>query len=151
MTYRERASRPCAAAGAEVSLTSNHTQVAPIMNAAANALQSVLGDLPSATQSFANPSNDADKFADPSGATMQALVWHGKNDVRIDEVAKPRIVDPTDVLVKVTGSTVCGSGEFTSSPRGASSLTCCTSLGRPPSSPWCHHSAEERRCPWTRM
>ncbi|ORY64738.1 GroES-like protein [Leucosporidium creatinivorum] len=79
------------------------------MNAAANALQSVLGDTPASTQHFANPSNDPGKFADPSGAKMQALVWHGKNDVRIDEVAKPRIVDPTDVLVKVTGSTVCGS------------------------------------------
>lgn len=33
----------------------------------------------------------------------------GKNDVQIVEAHKPKVVDPTDVVLKVTGSTVCGS------------------------------------------
>ncbi len=41
--------------------------------------------------------------------TMKALVWHGKEDVRVEEVPVPAVTDPTDVVCKVTGTTVCGS------------------------------------------
>jgi threonine dehydrogenase-like Zn-dependent dehydrogenase len=43
------------------------------------------------------------------GQTMKALVWHGKKDVRVDEVPVPAITDPGDVICKVTATTVCGS------------------------------------------
>ncbi|KAI1108608.1 GroES-like protein [Nemania sp. NC0429] len=41
--------------------------------------------------------------------TMKALCWMGKNSVQVLDVARPKILEPTDVILKVTGSTVCGS------------------------------------------
>lgn len=41
--------------------------------------------------------------------TMKALVWRGKNKVEVAEVARPKILEPRDVVLKVTGSTLCGS------------------------------------------
>ncbi len=40
---------------------------------------------------------------------MKALCWHGKSDVRVDTVPDPKIVDPTDCIIKVTASGICGS------------------------------------------
>ena len=40
---------------------------------------------------------------------MKALVWHGKDDVRIDSVADPVLADPTDAIVKITSTAICGS------------------------------------------
>jgi threonine dehydrogenase-like Zn-dependent dehydrogenase len=40
---------------------------------------------------------------------MKALCWHGKSDVRIDNVADPVIKDPGDVILKVTLAAICGS------------------------------------------
>ena len=40
---------------------------------------------------------------------MKALTWHGKRDVRVDEVPDPRIEQPTDALVRVTTTAICGS------------------------------------------
>ncbi|MFI2610961.1 alcohol dehydrogenase catalytic domain-containing protein [Kitasatospora sp. NPDC018619] len=40
---------------------------------------------------------------------MKALTWHGKRDVRIETVPDPVITDPTDVIVKITSSGLCGS------------------------------------------
>ena len=40
---------------------------------------------------------------------MKALAWHGKRDVRIDEVPDPRIEQPTDALVRITTTAICGS------------------------------------------
>ncbi|NHC44840.1 zinc-dependent alcohol dehydrogenase [Motilibacter aurantiacus] len=40
---------------------------------------------------------------------MKALVWHGKRDVRVDEVPDPTIVDPTDAIVRITSTAICGS------------------------------------------
>src|SRR5436190_1798475 len=42
-------------------------------------------------------------------AAMKAVVWHGKRDVRVDEVPDPAIEEPTDVIVQVTSSGICGS------------------------------------------
>ncbi|KAF1968796.1 GroES-like protein [Bimuria novae-zelandiae CBS 107.79] len=53
----------------------------------------------------ANPDRDGGRYADLSGEKMKALVWMDKND----EVSKPRLLEDYDVIVKVTGSTVCGS------------------------------------------
>jgi threonine dehydrogenase-like Zn-dependent dehydrogenase len=40
---------------------------------------------------------------------MKALTWHGKRDVRVDEVPDPRIEQPTDALVRITTTAICGS------------------------------------------
>lgn len=40
---------------------------------------------------------------------MKALAWMGKNKVEVIETAKPKIMEPRDVILKITGSTVCGS------------------------------------------
>ncbi len=40
---------------------------------------------------------------------MKALCWHGKKDIRCDEVPDPRIEHPRDAIVKVTTCAICGS------------------------------------------
>jgi threonine dehydrogenase-like Zn-dependent dehydrogenase len=40
---------------------------------------------------------------------MKALTWHGKRDVRIDEVPDPKIQKPNDAIIKVTTTGLCGS------------------------------------------
>ena len=40
---------------------------------------------------------------------MKAVTWHGKRDVRVDEVPDPTIQEPTDALVRITTTAICGS------------------------------------------
>jgi threonine dehydrogenase-like Zn-dependent dehydrogenase len=40
---------------------------------------------------------------------MRALTWHGKRDVRVENVPDPSIGSATDVIVRVTSSGICGS------------------------------------------
>ena len=40
---------------------------------------------------------------------MKALCWHGKKDVRYDDVPDPKIEDPRDAIVKVSSCAICGS------------------------------------------
>ncbi len=40
---------------------------------------------------------------------MRALCWNGVNDLRVETVPDPEIVNPKDVILKVTLSTTCGS------------------------------------------
>ena len=40
---------------------------------------------------------------------MKALTWHGRRDVRVDTVADPTIEQPTDAIIRVTSSGLCGS------------------------------------------
>jgi threonine dehydrogenase-like Zn-dependent dehydrogenase len=40
---------------------------------------------------------------------MRAVTWHGRADVRVDTVPDPTIEDPTDVIVEITSSGICGS------------------------------------------
>ncbi|WP_267432564.1 zinc-dependent alcohol dehydrogenase [Sphingomonas sp. GM_Shp_1] len=40
---------------------------------------------------------------------MKALTWHGKHDVRIDNVDDPAIINPRDAIIKVTATAICGS------------------------------------------
>ena len=40
---------------------------------------------------------------------MRAVTWHGRRDVRVDTVPDPAIEDPTDVVVRITSSGICGS------------------------------------------
>lgn len=44
-----------------------------------------------------------------SGETMKALAWFGAGDVRIVDAPIPDITEPDDVILKVTGTTICGS------------------------------------------
>jgi threonine dehydrogenase-like Zn-dependent dehydrogenase len=39
---------------------------------------------------------------------MKAVVFHGIGDVRLDEVQDPVITDPTDAIVRLTSSAICG-------------------------------------------
>lgn len=40
---------------------------------------------------------------------MKAVVWHGANDVRVERVPDPRILNPRDAIVRVTTTAICGS------------------------------------------
>ncbi len=40
---------------------------------------------------------------------MRALTYHGKRDVRVDTVPDPTIEEPTDAIVRITSSGICGS------------------------------------------
>ena len=40
---------------------------------------------------------------------MRAVVWHGRRDVRIETVPDPVIQEPTDAVIRVTSSGLCGS------------------------------------------
>ncbi len=40
---------------------------------------------------------------------MKALCWHGTSDVRINNVPDPQIADPTDVIIRITSTAICGS------------------------------------------
>src|SRR4051794_17708098 len=40
---------------------------------------------------------------------MKAVAWHGKRDVRVDTVPDPRIEKPTDAIVRITTTAICGS------------------------------------------
>jgi threonine dehydrogenase-like Zn-dependent dehydrogenase len=40
---------------------------------------------------------------------MRALTWHGKRDVRVEDVPDPRIEEPTDAIIEITSSGLCGS------------------------------------------
>ncbi|OEJ97541.1 zinc-dependent alcohol dehydrogenase [Streptomyces thermolilacinus] len=40
---------------------------------------------------------------------MKAVTWHGKRDVRVEDVPDPRIEEPTDAVIRVTSTGLCGS------------------------------------------
>ena len=40
---------------------------------------------------------------------MKALCWHGANDVRVETVPDPKIINPRDAIVKITSTAICGS------------------------------------------
>ncbi len=39
---------------------------------------------------------------------MKAIVFHGIGDIRLDNVDMPKIKEPTDVIVRLTASAICG-------------------------------------------
>jgi threonine dehydrogenase-like Zn-dependent dehydrogenase len=39
---------------------------------------------------------------------MKAVVFHGTGDIRLDDVPEPRIEAPTDAIVQITASAICG-------------------------------------------
>ncbi|MBD2310068.1 glutathione-dependent formaldehyde dehydrogenase [Desertifilum sp. FACHB-1129] len=40
---------------------------------------------------------------------MKAVCWHGANDVRVDTVPDPQILNPRDAIIKITLTAICGS------------------------------------------
>jgi threonine dehydrogenase-like Zn-dependent dehydrogenase len=40
---------------------------------------------------------------------VKALTWHGKRDVRVEEVPDPRLEQSTDAIIRVTSTAICGS------------------------------------------
>ncbi|MET0805513.1 MAG: alcohol dehydrogenase catalytic domain-containing protein [Lacisediminihabitans sp.] len=40
---------------------------------------------------------------------MKAVTWQGRRDVRVEDVPDPRIEDPTDIVVRITTTGLCGS------------------------------------------
>lgn len=40
---------------------------------------------------------------------MRALTWQGREDVRVEDVPDPRLLQPTDAIVRVTSTAICGS------------------------------------------
>lgn len=42
------------------------------------------------------------------GPSMKAVVWHGVGDIRLDDVPDPRIEKPTDAVIRLTASAICG-------------------------------------------
>nr|WP_231988202.1 zinc-dependent alcohol dehydrogenase [Nakamurella panacisegetis] len=44
-----------------------------------------------------------------SGDYVKAVTWQGKRNVRVDNVDDPRLLEPTDAIVKITSTAICGS------------------------------------------
>src|SRR5690606_30830137 len=40
---------------------------------------------------------------------MKALTWHGKGDIRCEQVDDPTIEDDRDIIIRVTSCAICGS------------------------------------------
>lgn len=40
---------------------------------------------------------------------MKALCWHGKHDVRIEDVPDPQIINDQDAIIRITATAICGS------------------------------------------
>lgn len=40
--------------------------------------------------------------------TMKAMVYYGDHDIRFEQRAKPQIIDPTDAIIRMTKTTICG-------------------------------------------
>ncbi|ODQ64130.1 GroES-like protein [Nadsonia fulvescens var. elongata DSM 6958] len=69
------------------------------MNTAANFVEKQTSDRPVVVDTEANPSD----------GEMMALQWFGKENVAVNKVPIPKITNDRDVIVKVTGTTICGS------------------------------------------
>src|SRR2546430_11966335 len=39
---------------------------------------------------------------------MKAVVFHGIGDIRLDDVREPKLEKPTDAIVRLTSSAICG-------------------------------------------
>ena len=39
---------------------------------------------------------------------MKAVTWHGRRDVRVDDVPDPRIELTTDMVIRLTTTAICG-------------------------------------------
>src|SRR5205814_1315452 len=44
-----------------------------------------------------------------SPGRVKAVVWHGDEDLRVENVDDPRIEEPSDAIVRITSTAICGS------------------------------------------
>jgi len=65
------------------------------------------GDNANTAQDVTNPGLKPE-WGNPN-ETMKALAWMGKNKVEVVDCPKPKILEDRDVILKITGSTICGS------------------------------------------
>lgn len=70
------------------------------MQAASNAIQNAMGAIPTEVHP---------EYKAVPGKSMKALAWFGPQDVRLIDAPIPDITEPDDVILKVTGTTICGS------------------------------------------
>ncbi|WP_214735339.1 MULTISPECIES: alcohol dehydrogenase catalytic domain-containing protein, partial [unclassified Exiguobacterium] len=40
---------------------------------------------------------------------MKAVTFQGKKKMKVKKVADPKIIEPTDAIIKITASGICGS------------------------------------------
>jgi threonine dehydrogenase-like Zn-dependent dehydrogenase len=40
---------------------------------------------------------------------MRAVCWHGTQDVRVEDVPEPKLLNPRDAIVRITSTAICGS------------------------------------------
>ena len=40
---------------------------------------------------------------------MKAVCWEGTNDIRVERVPDPSLLNPRDAIVRVTSTAICGS------------------------------------------
>src|SRR3954463_10070400 len=40
---------------------------------------------------------------------MRAVCWYGKRDIRVETVPDPKILNPRDIIVRITATAICGS------------------------------------------
>ncbi|WWD20862.1 hypothetical protein CI109_105339 [Kwoniella shandongensis] len=71
------------------------------MQTVVNAVQDSMGPVPTDTQPTYKHRAD--------GSTMKALAWFGNMDVRMVDAPIPDISEDKDVIIKTTGTTICGS------------------------------------------
>ncbi|KAI9372312.1 chaperonin 10-like protein [Aspergillus egyptiacus] len=76
---------------------------------AANLVERVIGHTHGDANITTDVSNYNNEYGVETGEKIQAAIWQGKNSVGIVEMPKPRVIDAGDVIVRVTGSTICGS------------------------------------------
>jgi threonine dehydrogenase-like Zn-dependent dehydrogenase len=50
---------------------------------------------------------------------VRAVTWHGVGDVRVEDVPDPRLEEPTDAIVRITSTAICGSDLHLYGPLGA--------------------------------
>ena len=43
---------------------------------------------------------------------MKAVTWHGRRDMRVEEVPDPTIEQPTDAIVRITTTAICGTSRM---------------------------------------
>src|SRR5204862_3103823 len=62
-----------------------------------------------ALQTFDGGRRDPDHRGSAAREAMKAVVWHGTNDVRVERVPDPTILNPRDAIIRVTTTAICGS------------------------------------------
>jgi len=71
-----------------------------MMNFASKIAEKVLGEVPTST---------APRPLVDESRPMKALIWHNKYDVQYVEKPRPLITDSTDIILKITATSICGS------------------------------------------